>query len=61
MLKRAHNDHARIRIQPLNCRTLLAAERLLDLDAALTEKGISICALQWTRREGFMSTTTEHF
>ena len=45
VLQRAHNNRDRTRISTLNCRTLLADERL---DAALTEKGISLCALQDT-------------
>ena len=45
----------------LNVRTLLADVRLRELDTALTEKGITICSLQETRRNGFMSECTENF
>ena len=55
VLQRAHDGRDRTRISTLNCRTLLADERMCELDAALTAKGIDICALQETRREGFMS------
>ena len=61
VLQRRHKNSKRTRIQSLNCQTLLADERLLELDTALTEKGIDICALQETRRDGFMSTNTEHY
>ena len=45
----------------LNWRTLLTDETLDDLDVSLTEKGVSICALQETPRDGFLSANTEHF
>ena len=45
----------------LNVRTLLADVRLRELDTALTEKGITICSLQETRRNGFMSECTKNF
>ena len=61
VLQRAHDGRDRTRISTLNCRTLLADERMCELDAALTAKGIDICALQETRREGFMSFKTVHY
>ena len=61
VLQRPHKNRDRTRIQTLNCRILLADGRLIDLDAALTEKGIDLCALQETRRDGFISTTTENY
>ena len=59
VLHRAH--HNRTRILTLNCRTLLADVRLGELDNALTEKGILLCALQETRRDGFKNETTENY
>ena len=61
VLQRASDGRDRTRIGTLNCRTLLADERLLELDAALTAKGMDICALQETRRGGFMSFKTENY
>ena len=61
MLKRARKRCDRTRLATLNCRTLLAPEKLDDLDLALTENGVMLCALQEIRRDGFMSTTTKHF
>ena len=61
MLKRARKRCDRTRLATLNCRTLLADETLDDLDITLTENGVVLCALQETRRDGFMSTSTEHF
>ena len=61
VLQRARKDRDRTRVLTLNCRTLLADVRLRELDTALTEKGILICALQETRHDGFMSESTENF
>ena len=61
VLQRPHPNRLRTRIQTINCRTLLDDQRLDDLDVALTEKGIDICALQETRREGFISTSTTNY
>lgn len=61
MIKRERKRYDRTRFSTLNCRTLLADETLDDLDATLTESGVSLCALQETRRDGFMSTTTDNF
>ena len=61
MLKRARKRTDRTRIATLNCRTLLADETLDDLDVTLTKNQIDLCALQETRRDGFMSTSTENF
>ena len=60
VLHRAHHNRDRTRILTLNCRTLLADVRLGELDNALTEKGILLCALQETRRDGFKNETTEN-
>ena len=60
VLQRAGDGRNRTRIGTLNCRRLLADERMLELDAALTAKGMDICALQETRRDGFMSFKTEN-
>ena len=49
------------RTQIINCRTLLDDERLNELDSALTEKGIDICALQETRRDGFFCVPTDNY
>ena len=61
VLQRPHANRLRTRISTLNCRTLLDDQRLEDLDVALTEKGIDICALQETRREGFNATSTTNY
>ena len=61
MLKRSRKRCDRTHLATLNCRTLLADEKLGDLDITLAESGTMICALQETRRDGFMSTTTEHY
>ena len=61
ILKRARKRCDRTRVGSLNCRTLLADDKLSDLDRTLTENKIILCALQEVRRDGFMSTTTEHF
>ena len=61
VLHRAHHNRDRTRILTLNCRTLLADVRLGELDNALTEKGILLCALQETRRDGFKNETTANF
>ena len=61
ILQRAHDGRDRTRIGTLNCRTLLADERMPELDAALTVKGIDICGLQETRCDGFMSLKTENY
>ena len=61
VLQRAHHNRNRTRVLTFNCRTLLADVRLQELDYALTEKGILICALQETRRDGFKSETTENY
>ena len=61
VLKRARKRCDRTRLATLNCRTLLADETLDDLDVSLTEKGVTICALQETRRDGSLSTFTKNF
>ena len=61
VLHRPHPNRLRTRIQTFNCRTLFDDQRLDDLDVALTEKGIDICALQETRREGFNATSTTNY
>ena len=61
VLQRPHKDRLRTRITTFNCRTLLDDQRLCDLDDALTEKKIDICALQETRRDGFFKTTTKKY
>ena len=61
MLKRARKRCDRTRLATLNCRTLLADETLDDLDVTLTENGVVLCALQETRRNECMSTSTENF
>ena len=61
VLQRPSNNHSRTRIQTFNCRTLLDDERLNELDIALSSKGIDICALQETRRDGFFRITTGNF
>ena len=61
MLKRARKRTDRTRIATLNCRTLLADETLDDLDVTLMKNQIDLCALQETRRDGFMSASTENF
>ena len=61
VLQRPHKDRLRTRITTFNCRTLLDDQRLCDLDDALTEKHIDICALQGTRRDGFFKTTTKDY
>ena len=61
ILQRPHKDRLRTRIQTLNCRTLLDDQRLDDLDDALMEKKIDICALQETRRGGFVTTSTKNY
>ena len=61
VLQRPHKDRLRTCIQTLNCRTLLDDQRLDDLDDALTNKNIDICALQETRRDGFFNTTSKNY
>ena len=61
VLQRAADGRKRTRLGTLNCRTLLDDVRMLELDSALTAKGMDICALQETRRDGFMSFKTEHY
>ena len=61
ILYRARDGRDRTRIGTLNCRTLLADERMCELDAALTAKGMDICVLQETRRDGFLSFKTENY
>ena len=61
VLKRSRKRFDRTRLATLNCRTLLAEEKLDDLDVSLTEKRVTICALQETRRDGFLSTNTKNF
>ena len=61
MLKRARKRTDRTRIATLNCRTLLADETLDDFDVTLMKNQIDLCALQETRRDGFMSASTENF
>ena len=61
ILQRARNGHDRTRIGTLNCRTLLSDSRMFELDTALTAKGMDICALQETRRNGFLSFNTENY
>ena len=61
VLTRARKRINRTRIATLNCRTLLADETLQDLDIALTENKVTLCALQEVRRDGFTSTFTDNF
>ena len=61
VLQRPHEHRPRTRILTLNCRTLLDDARLIDLDAALTEKNIAMCALQETRRDGFFTTSSSNY
>ena len=61
LLQRPHKDRLLTRIQTFNCRTLLDDQRLDDLDVALTEKKIDVCALQETRCDGFLATTTKNY
>ena len=61
VLKRSRKRCDRTRLATLNCRTLLTDETLDDLDDSLTKKGISICALQETRRDGLLSTYTKNY
>ena len=61
VLQRPHKHRPRTRISSLNCRTLLDDARLIDLDAALTEKNIDMCALQETRRDGFTTTSSDNY
>ena len=61
VLKLSAKRFNRTRLATLNCRTLLADEKLDDLDASLTEKRVAICALQETRRDGFLSKNTKNF
>ena len=60
VLQRAHGGN-RTRIGTFNCRTLLDDSRMLELDTALTDKGIDICALQETRRDGFYTYKTDNY
>ena len=52
---------SRSRIATVNCRTLLDDSRLDELDSALSNKHIDICALQETRRNGFFTTSTTNY
>ena len=52
VLQRAHTGNDQTRIGTLNCRTLLSDVRMFELDTALMAKGMDICALQETRRDG---------
>ena len=61
ILQRARNGHDRTRIGTLNCRTLLSDARMFELDTALMAKGMDICALQETRRDGFLSFKTDNY
>ena len=61
VLQRYSKNRTRTRLQTINCRTLLDDIRLDELDDALNKKGIDICALQETRCNGFMKTTTSNF
>ena len=61
VLQRPDKHRPRSRVQTLNCRTLLDDARLIDLDVALTEKNIDMCALQETRRDGFFSNSSENY
>ena len=61
VLTRARKRINRTRIATLNCRTLLADETLQDLDIALTDNKVTLCALQEVRRDGFTSTFTDNF
>ena len=61
VLQRPRKHRPRTRISSLNCRTLLDDVRLIDLDAALTEKNIDMCALQETRRDGFTTTSSDNY
>ena len=60
VLQRAHGGN-RTRIGTFNCRTLLDDSRMHELDTALTDKGIDICALQETRRDGFYTYKTDNY
>ena len=61
VLQRPNNKRRRTRILSFNCRTLLDDERLTELDSALTKKGIDMCALQETRRDGFFVVPTDNY
>ena len=61
MLTRSRRRCNRTRIATMNCRTLLADETLADLDTTLSENGISLCALQEVRRDGFRSVNTNNY
>ena len=61
MLTRSRRRCNRTRIATLNCRTLLSDETLADLDITLSENGISLCALQEVRRDGFKSVNTNNY
>ena len=61
VLQRPNNKRLRTRILSFNCRTLLDDERLSELDSALTKKGIDMCALQETLRDGFFVVPTENY
>ena len=61
VLKRSRRRCGRTRVATLNCRTLLADERLTELDVTLTENNIMLCALQEVRRNGCLSTTTKNY
>ena len=61
ILQRARDGHDRTRIGTLNCRTLLSDARMFELDTALMAKGMDICALQETRRDGFLSFKTDNY
>ena len=52
---------SRTRISTVNCRTLLDDSRLDELDSALSNKHIDICALQEIRRNGFYTTNTSNY
>ena len=52
---------SRTRISTVNCRTLLDDSRLDELDSALSNKHIDICALQEIRRDGFYTTNTSNY
>ena len=61
VLRRPRNKPQTI-IATFNYRTLFDVdERLDELDAALSEKHIDLCALQETRRDGFFVTPTKNF
>ena len=61
MLTRARRRCNRTRLATLNCRTLLSDETLADLDITLSDNNIALCALQETRRDGYMSTLTNNY